>query len=263
MRTRIRTQAIFGGIACTPDENALPLTQTCYNCIISDWTECNNRTRTRKRTQSINGVACTPEENALPETQTCENCIISDWSVCDDYNIRRRTRTQSINGGMACTLEENELPLSQSCNCVISNWSLCDNTSNMRTRIRTQAIFGGIACTLEQNELPLTQTCNNCIISDWTDCTACLYKTDSRVSMTDCTAYLKDCSVSQLTNCTNRIRTRRRTQSINGIACTPDENALPLTQKCDDENMLNYIINYIINLFNLIILYITNLFKKN
>jgi hypothetical protein len=44
------------------------------NCIISDWTPCNdtNSTQTRKRTESTKiGKACTPDENKLLLTQTC------------------------------------------------------------------------------------------------------------------------------------------------------------------------------------------------
>jgi hypothetical protein len=52
----------------------------------------------------------------------------------------------------------------------------------------------------------LFETCNNCIFSDWTVCDGI-----------------------------NKIKTRTRTQAINGgTACTPNENALPLTQSCND-----------------------------
>jgi hypothetical protein len=76
-RTRTRTQATIIGTACTPDENNLPLTQTCNNCIISDWTPCDdtNLTQTRTRTQALNSTACTPDENNLPLTQSCPSTI--------------------------------------------------------------------------------------------------------------------------------------------------------------------------------------------
>jgi len=60
---------------------------------------------------------------------------------------------------------------------------------------------GGRDCTQEEYDLPLTQTCNNCTISDWIPC-----------------------------NGNNCIRTRIRTQSINGTPCTLEENALLLTE---------------------------------
>ena len=42
------------------------------NCIISDWTPCNDSTQTRKRTVPTKiGKACTPDQNNLPLTQTC------------------------------------------------------------------------------------------------------------------------------------------------------------------------------------------------
>jgi hypothetical protein len=42
------------------------------NCIISDWTPCNNSTQTRKKTESTKiGKACTTDENKLLLTQTC------------------------------------------------------------------------------------------------------------------------------------------------------------------------------------------------
>ena len=76
-RTRTRTQATIIGTACTPDENNLPLTQTCNNCIISDWTPCDDTklTQTRTRTQALNSTACTPDENNLPLTQSCPSTI--------------------------------------------------------------------------------------------------------------------------------------------------------------------------------------------
>ena len=76
-RTRTRTQAIKIGTACTPDENNLPLTQTCNNCIISDWTPCDDTklTQTRTRTQALNSTACTPDENNLLLTQSCPSTI--------------------------------------------------------------------------------------------------------------------------------------------------------------------------------------------
>ena len=116
-RTRTITQATRIGKACAPDENNLPLTQTCNNCIISEWSLCDNtnRTRTRTRTQALNSKACTTYENNLPLTQTCNNCIISEWSPCDYTNFRQtRTRTQALNSTV-CTPDENNLPLTQTC----------------------------------------------------------------------------------------------------------------------------------------------------
>jgi hypothetical protein len=161
-RTRTITQATRIGKACTPDENNLPLTQTCNNCIISEWSSCDNtnRTRTRTRTQALNSKACTPDENNLPLTQTCNNCIISEWSSCDNTNhTRTRTRTQALNS-TACTTDENNLPLIQTCNnCIISEWSPCDYTNFTQTRTRTEAL-NSTACTSDENNLPLTQTCS-------------------------------------------------------------------------------------------------------
>ena len=128
-QTRTRTQATIIGTDCTPDENNLPLTQTCNNCIISDWTQCNstNSTRTRTRTQALNSTACTPDENNLPLTQSCNNCIISDWTPCDDTKLTQtRTRTQALNS-TACTPDENNLPLTQSCLSTIKESSKYNN----------------------------------------------------------------------------------------------------------------------------------------
>jgi hypothetical protein len=42
------------------------------NCIISNWTPCNDSTQTRKKTVATKiGKACTPDEDNLPLTQTC------------------------------------------------------------------------------------------------------------------------------------------------------------------------------------------------
>ena len=185
------------------------------NCIISNWTPCNdtNRTRTRTRTQATRiGKACTTDENNLPLTQTCNNCIISEWSSCDNTNrTRTRTRTQALNS-KACTTDENNLPLTQTCNnCIISEWSSCDNTNHTRTRTRTQAL-NSTACTPDEDNLPLTQTCNNCIISEWSPC-----------------------------DYTNFTQTRTRTQALNSTACTPDEDNLPLTQTCSLSSIKIYI----------------------
>ena len=161
-RTRTRTQSTKIGTACTPDENNLPLTQTCNNCIISEWSSCDNtnRTRTRTRTQALNSTACTPDEDNLPLTQTCNNCIISEWSPCNNTDrTRTRTRTQALNS-TACTPDEDNLPLTQTCNnCIISEWSPCDYTNFTQTRTRTEAL-NSTACTSDENNLPLTQTCS-------------------------------------------------------------------------------------------------------
>jgi hypothetical protein len=115
-RTRTRTQSKNGGMACTPNENALPEIQSCNHCEISDWSPCNGTNRTRTRTQAINSVACTSEQNALPEIQTCNHCIISYLGWCNNTsNLITRIRTQAINGGIACTTEQNALPESHIC----------------------------------------------------------------------------------------------------------------------------------------------------
>jgi hypothetical protein len=249
-RTRTRTQSINSDMACTIEQNALSLTQTCNNCIISDWTACRvsegdstNRTRTRKRTQSINSTACTLEENALPETQSCNDCIVSDWTPCIN-RTRIKSTIPPTNGGRTCP---DPSSLIQTCNnCIFSDWTECDGTNRTRTRKRTQSI-NSTACTFEENALPETQSCNDCIVSDWTG--ACINRTrikstkppvNGGLSCPDPSSLIQTCNnciISDWTPCngTNRTRTRKRTQSINGgTVCTLEENALPETQTCNN-----------------------------
>ena len=122
-----------------------------YNCIISDWTACDNRsntrTRTRTRTRTITRTrtrtlsACTLEENALPLSETCNNCIISDWTQCNGNNcIQTRTRTQSING-TPCTLEENALLLTQISNVLTHSETV---STSKATNYKLIVLFGFI-----------------------------------------------------------------------------------------------------------------------
>jgi hypothetical protein len=111
-----RTRTVVGS-AGMPGIVIISYRTESYNCIISDWTACDNRSNTRTRTRTITRTRtqsiCTLEENALPLTQTCNNCTISDWIPCNGNNcIRTRIRTQSING-TPCTLEENALLLTE------------------------------------------------------------------------------------------------------------------------------------------------------
>jgi hypothetical protein len=115
-RIRTRTQSI-NSPACTSEENALPLTQSCNHCIISDWTQCNgtDKIKTRKRTDATNGgTACTPEENKLLLNEDCYNCKIgqwanwSVWSACD-CKTKTITRTKKvINNNLNCNLIETQ-----------------------------------------------------------------------------------------------------------------------------------------------------------
>ncbi len=60
------------------------------NCIISDWSPCNdtNNTQTRKRTESTKiGKACTPDQNNLALTQTCTSPPPSSSSESSDNNM--------------------------------------------------------------------------------------------------------------------------------------------------------------------------------
>ena len=58
------------------------------NCIISDWTPCNDSTQTRKRTVPTKiGKACTPDQNNLPLTQTCSPSTSSSSTESSDNNM--------------------------------------------------------------------------------------------------------------------------------------------------------------------------------
>ena len=249
-RTKATIPPINGGLAC-PDSTSL--IQTCNNCIVSDWTACINRTRTRKRTQSINSTACTLEENALSVTQTCNNCEVSEWTACVN-RTRTRTRTQSINS-TACTLEENALSLTQTCNnCIISDWTSCNGNNKIKTRKRTYAINGGTACTPEENKLLLNEDCYNCKIGQWANWSVwseCDCKTKTITRTKKVINNNSNCDLIQTQNCSNNEKCLK-------LECGAQNKYYNLqTKKCNNKN----IFNYIINLFNLIILFIMNLFK--
>ena len=144
-RTRTRTQSTKIGTACTPDENNLPLTQTCTNCIVGNWSDCSNNKKTRTIIPATNGGTCTEVDT----TQTCTNCVVGNWSDCSN-NKKTRTIISATNGG-TCT----EVDTTQTCtNCVVGNWSECSN--NKKTRTIIPATNGG-TCT----EVDTTQTCND------------------------------------------------------------------------------------------------------
>ena len=116
-----------------------------------------------------------------------------------------------------------------------------------------------MACTPEENQLLLNEECDNCglkisIWSLWSKCD-CETKTITRTKKV----------INNNLNCNNLIEK----QIIEKQSCSNNETCLKLecelqnkyynlkTKKCDNKNILNYIINF----FNLIILYIMNLFK--
>jgi hypothetical protein len=160
-RTRKRTQSINGGTACTLEENALPETQICSDCVVSEWTACTNTNNVRFRTKQTipptNGGLSCPDESSL--IQSCNDCIVSDWSNCID-NRKTKTTIPPKNGGISCP---NESSLIKSCNnCEVSVWSQCSN--NRRTRIITKTPTNGGSC-----DYILTEPCDECN-EEWSKC---------------------------------------------------------------------------------------------
>jgi hypothetical protein len=263
------------------------------NCIVSDWSDCVNSKRTKTITQATNGgIACTPSQNALPLTEFCDyvtvypepnyqgtgviyyppnsyniselNNIISsikippglratlyddekydgatlvltsdepdlnnrgfdnvvssiiiqsdnnckvDYSPCVN-GLTTKKITPATKDGIACTSNQNELPLTKSCNDCKVDYPVCKYW--LSEKIITQASNGGIPCTPAQNALPLTKECNNCLV--------------------------------HYSECINGVRNKTITPASNGgIACTPSQNALPLTKICNDHCKLFSLCNF-------------------
>jgi len=63
-RTRTFIESTNGGRLCTADEKII--TQTCNNCIVTDWSACNGTNKTRTFTEGTNGGRlCTAYEKIM------------------------------------------------------------------------------------------------------------------------------------------------------------------------------------------------------
>ena len=274
-RTRRRTQAINGGIACTQSENELPLTQTCANCEFTEWTNCLDNIRTKRITTFPLNTVC-PVTSSLIQIQECYDCVVSnDWTGPCKNNVRVKEIIPSINGGN-CPEQNN---LVQTCNDCIGNWNnltdceaICDGKEILKigSRIKKFTILhpatnGGVSCDIEDGKLEIDNNCQKkCIIgsvdcSKWSEC---------------------DCNTNEITrscdNNNNKFIQKKKCSEIELCNCSKnwsewsecDCNTKTITRSCyniiEEKNCNNKncnIFNYLINFFKLIILFIMNLFK--
>jgi hypothetical protein len=211
------------------------------NCVVGPWSLCTKNERMRTIIPATNGGVCNEDETIT--IQRCYDCIVDPWTACSNGK-RTRKIIPATNGG-TCT-EDETLTIQDCSDCIVDPWTACSN--GKRTRTITPATNGG-TCT----ESGIIQDCTDCILSDWSAWSEC------------------DCKTKKITRIKKVINNNNLSckNLIENQNCSNNEKCLKLecesqnkyynsqTKKCDNDNILNYIIN----LFNLIILFITNLFK--